>query len=218
VVIILFGPPGCGKGTQAARIAGKLDIPAISTGGMLRRACRNAVDSQSYAQVAGGLLVSDDMVNSLVARRIEEPDCQNGFFLDGYPRTVPQAEYLSRLLAERGGGDPIVIHLDVPRPVLLARVTSRRQCPRCGRIYNLLFQMPRVSGHCDDDGSELECRDDDRPQVVESRLRAYERMTGPLIRYYQSGASYHRVDGDRSPREIAAEVEAVLPAASMVRA
>ncbi|MBI1790073.1 MAG: nucleoside monophosphate kinase [Acidobacteria bacterium] len=204
-MILLFGPPGCGKGTQAARIARRFDIPAISTGEMLRAACSaGEQQGEACALVAGGGLVDDDLVNVMVERRIARPDCRNGFLLDGFPRTLPQAEFLQDLIERRDLVGPTVIHLDVPAEALIARLASRRQCPRCGQIYS-------QPGTCDTDGTDLAPRADDRPTVAERRLRAYREMTGPLIEYYR-GDGYHRIDGDRPPEAVFQQIESLLEA------
>jgi len=207
VVILLYGPPGCGKGTQAAHISERFCIPAISTGDMLRAAFQD--ESQTSRQVKTGILVDDELVNGMVSARLSNNDCIAGFLLDGYPRTVPQALYLNRLLAEKRLPSPTVIHLDVPREVLLARVSFRKQCPKCGHIYNQRFNPARNAGFCDIDGAPLTRREDDDEQVIVSRLDAYERMAMPVLAHYQS-AGYHRVDGNRPPAEISREIEKLI--------
>lgn len=157
--------------------------------------------------------MGDDIVNGIVRNRISQPDCRNGFLLDGYPRTVPQAQLLGRLLEEKGLPKPVVIHLDVPAPALVARLSARRQCPKCGRIYNVASQPPRVEGRCDDDGAELVRRDDDREEVILERLKAYEALTGPVLQYYGAQGS-HRVDGTQAPAEVFRDIEALLRSAA----
>src|SRR5207248_3065094 len=210
VVVLLYGPPGCGKGTQSAFISRKLAIPAISTGDMLRASCETGGQSgETRQQIDTGVLVSDDLVNRMVSERVAQPDCDSGFLLDGYPRTVPQAFFLQRMSDERSWPAPKVIHLDVPRPVLLARVTARRQCPACHRIYNLLYSPPAEPERCDDDGARLTRRADDEDFVVDARLRAYEQIAGPLIAHY-SAADYHRLDGNRPALQISRDIDQVL--------
>jgi adenylate kinase len=207
VVILLYGPPGCGKGTQAAFISRKLQIPAISTGDMLRASCQTGGQTGATCLlVDSGVLVGDELVNQMVAGRLAEPDCDSGFLLDGYPRTIPQAFFLQQLIQERSWPAPRVIHLDVPRSVLLARVTARRQCPDCGKIYNLLYSPPAKKDRCDLDGAKLTRRADDEDRVVDDRLRSYEQMAGPLIAHY-STRDYRRLDGNRAPAEISREIE-----------
>ena len=213
MVILLYGPPGCGKGTQAAFISRKLRIPAISTGDMLRASCDHGDQSgETREKVNSGVLVSDDLVNQMVSDRVSQPDCDSGFLLDGYPRTIAQAMYLRRMSDARHWPEPRVIHLDVPRPVLLARVTARRQCPSCGKIYNLLYSPPAKPDRCDGDGAKLTRRADDEDAVIDARLRSYEEMAGPLIEHYRV-ADYHRLDGNRPPAEISSEIERFLQSA-----
>ena len=181
---------------------------------MLRAGCKDgSQNGATCVMVDTGVLVSDDLVNSMVARRVAEPDCNAGFLLDGYPRTVGQAQHLRTLIKRRYWPDPAVIHLDVPHSVLIERVTSRRQCPACGRIYNLLYSPPARPDTCDADGERLTRRADDEDQVVMDRLNSYEQMAGPVIEHYRSGR-YHRIDGDRSPAEISQEIERLLQMAS----
>lgn len=207
MVILVYGPPGSGKGTQSVYISKRFSIPAISTGDMLRS--NYADGSRTSNLVKTGVLVDDGLVNQMVAERLKGPDCKSGFLLDGFPRTVPQAFFLQDLLAERNCPEPTVIHLDVPHEVLLARVSARKQCPACGRIYNQKFSAAQKNGYCDADGTELTRRDDDKEDVAVNRLESYDRMAAPLIAHYQS-ANYFRVDGNRRPAEISREIEAVI--------
>jgi adenylate kinase len=152
--------------------------------------------------MTSGGLVSDDLVNAMLAHRVAQPDCLNGFLLDGYPRTVDQAEFLDRLIEERGLPKPIILHLDVPLDALLGRLTSRRQCPKCGTIYNLLHQPPKKAGVCDNDGTPLITRKDDQEEVVRERLRTYEAQTRPILAHYQDRKYFYQIRGDRSPQYI----------------
>ena len=161
------------------------------------------------AIMAKGGLVSDELVNDIVASRISRPDCAAGFLLDGYPRTVPQARVFGALLNQRRLPDPIVIHLDVPADSLVARLTARRQCPECRRIYNLLSQPPLAEGQCDDDHAPLLIRDDDCEAVIRRRLVAYEELTGPILKYYGSSV-VRTVNGDQAPEKVRAEIEAAV--------
>lgn len=204
MILLLFGPPGCGKGTQAAFLAECFHIPAISTGEMFRAECKAGTElgKMACSILAKGGLVSDEIVNGIVASRIARPDCANGFLLDGYPRTVPQAMHFSALLQQRELPDPIVIHLDVPDGALVERLTARRQCPTCLHIYNLQSQPPRTPGKCDHDGAGLITREDDQEAVIRRRLRAYDELTGPILKWY--GASVvHSVDGGMAPEQVA---------------
>lgn len=211
MVILLFGPPGCGKGTQAGFIAERFQIPAISTGEMFRAECDAGTElgRKAAAILTAGGLVGDDLVNGMVARRIANEDCARGFLLDGYPRTVAQAKFFTRLLIDRGLPAPAVIHLDVPNSALLSRLTARRQCPKCRRIYNLLSQPPRQLGICDHDGVGLVTREDDHEAVIWQRLEAYEDQTGPVLEWYGSTV-VHRIDAGRGPAEVAEAIERVL--------
>jgi adenylate kinase len=211
LVILLFGPPGCGKGTQSPLISQLLNIPAISTGEMLRGEVEagTPLGLQAKEILAAGQLVKDEMVNEMLVNRISHPDCRNGFLLDGYPRTLPQAEFLDGKLAELGFPPPTVFHLATPQSVLIERISSRRQCPHCGRIYNLLFKPPKRPGICDDDGTKLVRRSDDNVDVVRARLESYERLTAPIMLHY-AGGDYHSLSANRPPGEIFRDIEAVL--------
>lgn len=211
MVILLFGPPGSGKGTQSPLITRLLNIPAISTGEMLRAEVEAAtpLGLQVQSTLAAGALVSDEMVNNIVVSRITRPDCVNGFLLDGYPRTVSQAHFLDAQLVTMGLRPPTIFHLATPKSVLIERISSRRQCPQCGRIYNLLFKPPLKPGVCDDDGTRLVRRSDDSVEVVSARLEAYDRQTAPIMIHYASG-DYHSIPANRPPTEIFRDIEAVL--------
>jgi adenylate kinase len=211
LVLLLFGPPGSGKGTQSGKISHWLGIPAISTGDMLREEIKagSALGNAAKSIMASGGLVGDDLVNRMLAQRVSLPDCAHGFLLDGYPRTVDQAEYLDDLLETRQFHMPIVLHLDVPMDALVGRLSSRRQCPTCKRIYNLLHQPPRTPGICDDDGTPLITRKDDSEEVVTERIRTYDEVTRPVLAYYQD-RKYYQIRGDRSPGYIFEEITGIL--------
>lgn len=206
-VLLLLGPPGSGKGTQAERLAKHLSIPAISTGEMIRAEVRAGTELGKKAQaiMVTGALLDDATVNDIVASRLSQPDCAAGFMLDGYPRSVPQAEYLGSLLAKLGHPQPTVIHIDVANEHLIARTCQRRFCTQCGHIYNLLSHSPKQQGICDLCGGALAQRADDCEGTVRNRLAAYEKSTAPLIDYYSQGA-YHRVDGAGAPDDVFADV------------
>ena len=211
MIVLLFGPPGCGKGTQAASIAHRFHIPAISTGEMFRAECRAGTELGRLACsiLKSGGLVGDAIVDKIVAARIQQPDCASGFLLDGYPRTQEQATFLDGLLQKLGLPKPIAILLDVPAQVLVSRITARRQCGRCGRIYNMLSQPPKTGEICDDDQQPLIRREDDTEEVILARLKAYHDATGPVIVYYRNGGC-HRVDATGTPAAIAREIERLL--------
>jgi adenylate kinase len=211
LVLLLFGPPGSGKGTQSGKISQWLGIPAISTGDMLREEIKagSALGNAAQSIMASGGLVGDDLVNKMLANRVSKPDCAHGFLLDGYPRTVEQAGYLDEVLEQRQLESPIVLHLDVPMDALVGRLTSRRQCPTCKRIYNLLQMPPKVAGICDDDGTPLVTRKDDSEDVVTERIRTYDEWTRPVLAFYQD-RKYHQIRGDRSPGYIFEEISGIL--------
>lgn len=211
MVILLFGPPGSGKGTQSPLISRLLNVPAISTGEMLRAEVEagSALGKNVQSILAAGALVGDDLVNQIVVSRIAKPDCKNGFLLDGYPRTMSQTMFLDGKLAELGYPPPTVFHLATPKSVLIERISSRRQCPVCGKIYNLLFKPPVKPGVCDVEGARLVRRSDDSVEVVSARLEAYERQTAPIMVHYASG-DYHSIPANRPPAEIYRDIEAVL--------
>jgi adenylate kinase len=179
---------------------------------MLRAECQagTRLGQKAHDILARGELLGDDLVNAIVASRTARADCDGGFLLDGYPRTVPQALYFSKLLRARELPEPVVIHLDVPMEALVERLTARRQCPKCHRIYNLMSQRPKADDACDDDGSCLIAREDDREAVIRQRLIAYHAQTGPLLNWYGRDAVL-RVDGAAPPDEVSRAVERLLP-------
>ena len=207
--LILFGPPGSGKGTQATLLRDRLRMAHISTGDMLRE--RVASGDELGKAVTGimqsGALVPDKLVNKLVEDRIEQADCATGFILDGYPRTVSQAKLLAELLAAKRI-PAVVVHLKVDYNVIIARLAGRRQCPTCGAVIGVSSSAPEVSEFCDRCGSTLVIRDDDRPEVVLERLKAYDRQTMPVLECLRGlGYPMWNVDGaSRSPQAIAAEI------------
>ncbi len=201
--IVLFGSPGSGKGTQAKLLSDRLGIPHISTGDMLRERIRlgQAVGTAVAAKMQAGVLVKDDVVNVMVEERLACPDAMKGFILDGYPRTLAQAHHLCEWLDERKRG-VVVIHLEVDYNVIIARLTGRRQCPRCGTLYNLASQPPRIDNVCDLDGEGLVVRVDDNESVIRQRLEAYEQQTRPVLDYYRErGRRVVDVDGSSDPPE-----------------
>lgn len=212
--IILLGAPGAGKGTQAKLMSKTFGIPQISTGDLLRDnvARQTPLGIKAKAVMGTGALVPDQLVMDMVSGRLQEADCERGFILDGFPRTVPQAEWLDGVLEkERDGKDaackaacapPVVIQLQVDYGKLLERIAGRRSCPSCGRIYNVYLQPPKVEGICDVEGATLICRPDDREDVVKKRLETYERQTLPLVDYYKSKGRLVVVDGDQPVEEV----------------
>ena len=203
--IVLLGPPGAGKGTQAKRIMEHYKIPQVSTGDLLREnvALGTELGLAAKAVMARGELVCDDLVCNMVRQRLMQPDCKFGYILDGFPRTAAQAGWLDALLDHELFDNsrptrawPIVISLDVDYNQLLLRITGRRVCPTCGRIYNVYFQPPRVDELCDVDGTKLETRNDDRLEVIQPRLTAYKEQTRPVVDYYQRTGRLISVNGD----------------------
>ena len=206
IPIILFGPPGAGKGTQARRIAPILGVPHISSGDILRDNVRTGTPLGRCADLAmrQGNLVPDHLVCSMIARRMLERDCVRGFVLDGFPRTVPQAEALDEHLSlpatsrSQSCARPLAIQIVVGRLTLLRRLMARHACPACGRIYNDLTQPPGVAGVCDLDGAALVTRGDDQEQTIRERLRVYECQTLPLVDYYSQRSCLAEIDGEAS--------------------
>lgn len=211
--LILFGSPGSGKGTQAKLLKQSLGIAHISTGDMLRErvASGDEVGRSVASLMQAGELVPDETVNRLVEERIDQPDCVNGFILDGYPRTVQQAKLLAELLVLRPVRT-IVVHLVVDYNVIITRISGRRQCPTCGALYGVRSSVPGTPGVCDKDGTNLMVRDDDREEVVRERLRAYEQQTAPVLAFFKkSGIPCWNVPGAGvPPLAIAKEIEALV--------
>jgi len=211
--VILLGPPGAGKGTQAKQMVERYGIPQISTGDLLRenRARGTELGKRAAAIMDRGELVPDELVCDMVAARLEEKDCARGFILDGFPRTVKQAEWLDQLLRQRGAGRAgmpglVVVSIQVDYNDLLRRLTGRRTCPTCGRIYNVYFQPPRVDEVCDVDGSKLVARKDDSEEVISERLKAYEKQTLPLAEHYRRAGVLRSVNGAQPVEQVTAAV------------
>lgn len=211
--VILLGPPGSGKGTQAKQIVARYGIPQISTGDLLRDNVARSTElgRKAKAVMERGELVPDDLVCGMVAARLQEKDCARGFILDGFPRTVAQAEWLDKFLQteffDKGKmrTPPVVVDIAVGYNELLRRLTGRRSCPTCGRIYNIYFQPPRVADTCDNDGAKLVLRKDDTEEVIAERLKTYERQTLPLTDYYRRQGRLRQVDGARPVEQVTAE-------------
>jgi adenylate kinase len=204
MLIVLVGPPGSGKGTQAKVVTEKWGIPQISTGDMLRAAKKAGTLDRRYLEIMdSGGLVPDEAMIGLIDARIDADDCQRGFLLDGFPRTVPQAEALGALLARRGKKLDAVVQLDVPRASLEERLIHRRTDKRTGQIYHLVYSPPPP-------GADLEHRADDRPEAVGKRLDAYEAMTAALLPYYEERGLLRRIDGVGKPAEVTSRLLAAL--------
>jgi adenylate kinase len=185
--LLFLGPPGAGKGTQARELAAELGVPQVATGDMLREALaqKTPLGLEAKRYMDAGALVPDEVVIGLIAERLREPDAERGFILDGFPRTIPQAEGLDRLLKDLGQGLDRVVYFDVSEPELRRRLTGRRSCPGCQATFHLVSAPPRVEGRCDRCGSELVQREDDREATVRTRLEVYARQTAPLLDSYR---------------------------------
>lgn len=209
--LILLGAPGAGKGTQAKRLAEKYKIAHISTGDMLRDAVAKGSELGRRAKgyMDRGELVPDDIVIGIVKERLREEDCRNGFILDGFPRTLKQAEALDKMLSELGKEIDAVINIVVPEEEVVKRIAYRRSCKKCGAVYNLIYDPPRGKV-CDKCGGELYQRDDDREEVVRERYRVYRDRTEPLIEYYRKRGKILDVDGTKNIEEVFNEIVRLL--------
>ena len=209
-IVILLGHPGAGKGTQARAIMYRLDIPQISTGDMLREAVakNTSFGREAKAKMDAGELVTDSIVNGIVAERVVRDDCEKGFILDGYPRTVQQAATLNKTLNK--DDKLFVIAIGSNSDSLTNRLTGRWICPGCGEIYNTFSRAPKVEGVCDVCGWSLFHSSDDREDLVRERFRTYKKETSPLVQYYQQLGVYHRVDGMRPIQEVTKEILSIV--------
>lgn len=212
-VIIFLGPPGSGKGTQAARLSSTLGIPAISTGEMLRREAKSGTRLGMAIKkvMTSGQLVSDDLINQVLASRLKNSDCANGCILDGYPRTISQARFLNDLLVGLRKPQPVVFNFEIESATIVTRISRRRQCAECGRIFSISGEKTEETLRCDYDGSLVSQRADDRPEVVHERLRQYERNAIELVRHYAT-EDYHSLSADSSPEQITDHLLSTLAA------
>ncbi len=210
--LILFGPPGAGKGTQAERLRFDFQLPYIATGDMLRANVKEGTELGKKAKeyMDAGELVPDDLIVAMAADRLGHPDAQDGFILDGFPRTVPQAEALGTQLLQMGRRVTAVLLIDVPDEDLVRRLSGRRVCVKSGHNYHVDFDPPKHDDVCDQDGSRLVQRDDDKPEVVANRLHVYHDQTEPVIDYYDQKGILRRVDGTRPPAEVNDHIRAVI--------
>ncbi len=206
--IIFLGAPGAGKGTVAKGVCARLDIPHISTGDMLRSAVAagTALGKQAQAIMKAGDLVGDDLMIQIVRDRLSQPDCKNGFLLDGFPRTLLQAEALEQLSQAMDRPESQAILLEVDEDTVVRRISNRRICSQCGKVYNLITLAPKEDGRCDVDHQPLFQREDDREETVRTRFQVYLDNTQPLIQYYQDRNRLIRIDGQRDVDEVATDV------------
>ncbi len=212
--IIMLGAPGAGKGTQAKRIAEKYHVPHISTGDIFRANIKNGTElgQKAKAYMDQGLLVPDGLVCDLVVDRVKQEDCKDGYILDGFPRTIPQAESLDKALAEMGEAVDHAIDVEVPDENIVSRMSGRRACVGCGATYHLVYAPTKVEGQCDACGAKLILRDDDKPETVKKRLTVYHEQTQPLIDYYQKKGILKKVDGTMGMDEVFQAIVGILGA------
>lgn len=210
--IIMLGAPSAGKGTQAKKIADVCNIPHISTGDIFRANIKNGTElgAKAKAYMDKGLLVPDELVCDLVVDRIQQDDCKDGFILDGFPRTIPQAEALTNALNAIGQNMDFAIDVDVPDENIINRMSGRRACVGCGATYHLVFNPTKVEGICDVCGEKLILREDDKPETVKNRLNVYHEQTQPLIDYYKGQGILRTVDGTKAMDEVFADILKVL--------
>ncbi len=206
---VFLGMPGAGKGTQAKIISKKYDIPHISTGDILREAVANKTELGLKAKkyMDEGALVPDELVVSLVEERLKQPDCEKGFILDGFPRNVEQAKVLEDMLSRIDKNLDAVFFFSLKEDVVVKRLTARRVCSKCGAVYNMLYNPPKVEGVCDLCGGKLIIRDDDKEEVVRNRLVTYNKETAPVITFYMKKGILHTIDASLSVEEVTKEIE-----------
>lgn len=206
--ILLMGPPGAGKGTQADELKKIVSVPHISTGDMFRKAItdQTALGLEAKGYMDRGELVPDEVTIGIVKERLSEEDCKKGFILDGFPRTVPQADALKQILEDLNYTLDGAVNIEVPLEKLIARLTGRRLCPTCKATYHMLFNPPQVEGVCDNDGSALYQRDDDTEQTARNRLSVYEKNTAPLIAYYKEKGNLISINGDQDMALVTKEI------------
>ncbi|PTE71795.1 adenylate kinase [Staphylococcus epidermidis] len=210
--IILMGLPGAGKGTQASEIVKKFPIPHISTGDMFRKAIKDETDlgKEAKSYMDRGELVPDEVTVGIVKERISEDDAKKGFLLDGFPRTIDQAESLSQIMSELDREIDAVINIEVPEEELINRLTGRRICEKCGTTYHLVFNPPKVDGICDIDGGKLYQREDDNPETVSNRLSVNVKQSKPILEYYNNKGVLKNIDGSKDIDEVTNDVIDIL--------
>lgn len=210
--LILMGLPGAGKGTQAEKITKTYAVPHISTGDMFRSAIKEGttLGKKAKAFMDEGNLVPDEVTIGIVEERLQKDDCKDGFLLDGFPRTIAQAEALDALLSSMNKRIDHVLHIDVPEENLVERLTGRRICPSCGATYHVLYNPPKEEGKCDNDNSELIQRDDDQPETVKNRLAVNIKQTQPLLDFYQKQGYLKIINGNQDINDVFADIQAIL--------
>ena len=210
--VVLLGPPGAGKGTQAKLLQDKFGVCQISTGDILRKAVaeQTPLGKEASQYINRGALVPDSVIVDLVAARLQEKDCEKGFILDGFPRTIPQAKSLDAILKQRGIGLNSVLSVQVPQDVVIERLAGRRTCRSCGALSHVTFSPPKKAGICDRCGGELYQRDDDREETIAHRLKVYDDQTAPLLDYYRGQGLLREIDGVGAVDEIRARVTAAI--------
>ena len=205
--LIFLGPPACGKGTQTEKLAKHLNFPHVDTGSLLRAEIKNETPDGKIAKtfIDKGNLVQEDLVAKIIKNRLSQDDCKQGFILDGYPRSVEQADLLDIIHKEINNGEKVdfrAIYFDIDTDILVERIINRRSCPVCGEIYNLEFKPPKVAGHCDNDGAELTQRKDDTKEVAQARFDTYFHETAPLIDYYKNKGVLKSIDANGTIDEV----------------
>jgi len=210
--IVMLGAPGAGKGTQAIKIADKFGIPHISTGDIFRANIKGGTElgMKAKSYMDKGQLVPDEVTIGMLLDRIAEDDCKDGYVLDGFPRTIPQAESLTKALADKGDKIDFALDINVPDEAILTRMSGRRACPKCGATYHIVYAAPQKENICDKCGSELIIRSDDKPETVQDRLNVYHKQTEPLISYYKNEGVFCEVDGTKELQEVFNDVVKVL--------
>ena len=210
--LVLLGPPGSGKGTQGERLNEDLRLPYYATGDILRAAVRDETELGREAKeyMDRGDLVPDEVIVGVIAERIDSSEALDGFILDGFPRTTPQAEALDAKLTELGRGVTAVLLIDVSDDEVVRRLGGRRTCEASGHVFHVEFEPPKQEGVCDIDGSELIVRDDDKPEVIRKRLETYHEKTEPLVSYYDNRSVLRRVDGEAAPEQVAEQIRRTL--------